>query len=304
MQKNTFTVNAQIKMRLDLFLVETLGKSRSFCVKSIKNGVILVNKKIEKKPGHLVFAGDTVSILELKEKSDSNIVFLKPKIVFENNDFLVVDKPAGMLVHKTAKNEKNTLVDYLLKNFSFAKNFEDRAGIVHRLDKDTSGLLIVAKTIKTKEELQKLFKERRIKKTYLALVFGAPKHKEGIIDAPLSRGAEKSVKMSIVANGSGKESLTNFRIKKRFKDFSLLEVEIKTGRTHQIRVHLAAINCPVVGESLYAKRKKQRESQKLGLSRQFLHAFKLEFTLNKQKFKFESKLPEDLSVFLEKLNEI
>ena len=201
-----------------------------------------------------------------------------PKVIYEDDNFLALYKPSGLLVHKFSKNEENTLVDWLLKNYPQIKNVGDqpeiRPGIVHRLDKDTSGIMLVAKNQKMFERLKNMFKNHEIKKTYLALVWGALKNKIGTITLPIGL-KNNSIKRTIYSQKLKKEAITYYRVLKEIKDqngniYSLLEIEPQTGRTHQIRVHLKSIGHPVCGDKLYGKKND-------GFQRLMLHSLSIEF---------------------------
>jgi 23S rRNA pseudouridine1911/1915/1917 synthase len=214
-------------------------------------------------------------------------------IIYEDENILAVNKPAGFLVHPAREgiSKPPTLVDRLIKNYPEIKNVgEDqmRPGIVHRLDKDTSGILIIAKNQSAFEFLKKQFQERKIKKTYIALVKGRVKNKKGIIDSPVKRYAKT------------RDALTEYKVLKRFQNYTLLEVLPKTGRTHQIRIHLKTIKHPVVCDKLYTK----KPDCPFDLKRHFLHALSLELTLpNGSRIKLEAGLPEDLQLILNLLQE-
>ena len=224
------------------------------------------------------------------------------KIIYEDNDVLVIEKPAGLLVHPTHKQEKDTLIAWLLDNYPEIKNVGDdekRPGIVHRLDRDTSGLLAVAKNNESFQSLKKQFQEREIKKTYLALVVGHLKEKKGVITKTIGLSKKDYRKRSALLDIHSKPARTEYQVIKEFKDYSLLEVSPKTGRTHQIRVHLASIGYPIAGDKQY---KFKRQPCPENLTRQFLHAYRLQFQLlNGRIVKFKSELPEDLKEVIEKL---
>lgn len=219
------------------------------------------------------------------------------EIIFENEDFLVINKPAGILVHSTKYNEES-LVNWLIKHYpNIVDVGEDksRPGIVHRLDKDTSGLLIISKNQKTFDYFKKLFQEHRIKKGYYALVYGEFKNKKGIIDKPIGIVAS-SIKRSTAAKKMKelKEAITEYEVIKSFdfenEKLTLLRVFPKTGRTHQIRVHLASIGHPIVGDKIYGRKKEKM------LVRLFLHAYLLEFVSPEGSvLRLESDLPKDLT---------
>lgn len=235
----------------------------------------------------------------------------KPKIIAATADYLVVEKPAGLLTHETQAHEKNTLAGYLAKKYPALKKVGDdpavRPGIVHRLDKEASGLLVVARTAAMFDHLKKQFKNRAIEKEYLALCHGRVAKDEGEINFPIAR-SDRSDRMAAIPSTKygadtedGKEARTEFLVERRFVNFTLLRVIIHTGRMHQIRVHLLAYNHPLVGDPLYFQKKRpQRWDEKLG--RLFLHSAKLSFTdLSGERKTFASALPEPLQKFLDLL---
>ncbi len=230
--------------------------------------------------------------------SDSHPVHMK--VIFEDNDILLVDKPAGLLVHPVNKSQKNTLVEQILSYCPKIKDVGDnslRPGIVHRLDKDTSGLMIIAKNNSAFEYLKKQFQERKVVKKYLALVIGRVKDKKGTITKAISLSKKDHKKRSALLDSKSKRAWTEYKVLKRFKNYTLLEVNPKTGRTHQIRVHLASIGHPIAGDKQY---KFKRQPELVGLKRQFLHAAYLKFRLPDGKVKaFKSELPDDLKDALE-----
>ncbi len=232
----------------------------------------------------------------------------QPKIIYESKKFIVVDKPAGLLVHPTAISGDPTLVDWVLKKYpeikSVGDNPEIRPGIVHRLDKDTSGVILIARNQNYFEYLKKLFQTRLMKKTYLALVYGKLEPKTGTIEKPIAIKSG-TVKRTVWMKKSkdAKEAITEYEVLKYFKAardlpyFSFLKAVPKTGRTHQIRIHLASIGHPIVGDSLYGKKENP-----FGLKRQFLHAESLEFnTAEGRRIKIEAELPEELKSVISKL---
>jgi 23S rRNA pseudouridine1911/1915/1917 synthase len=232
-----------------------------------------------------------------------------PQVLYEDEFLLVLNKPAGWVVNRSQTVKKETLQDWLERNFQFSIfNFQNcRSGIVHRLDKDTSGVLVVAKTPEVFENLQKQFKERRVGKRYLVLVHGNVQPPEGIIRAPIARSPFDRKKFGIFLGG--REAETEYRLISKFKipksekeEFSLLEVEPKTGRTHQIRVHLKYLGYPVVADEFYAGRKTCR-ADKRWCPRQFLHAYELSFIHPEtgKKVKFSAPLPWQLKKVLEYL---
>jgi len=298
-----------LNIRIDKFLVRNFfsNSPRMEIIRHIKNGFILINKKIVKPSYHLK-AGDLVEIKIVKTpqkiQPNKNIVI---EIIFQNNNFLVINKPAGLSVHPLNFSDNATLVSGLLAQFPEIKNIGDkstgaklRPGIVHRLDKDTSGVMIVAKNQKTFTALKKMFQQRKIEKKYLAWVYGQVSPREGLIEKALSRS--KNYKKQVVAKENSihksRTAITYYKIREIASDFSLLEVFPKTGRTHQIRIHLASIGHPVVGDKLYKAPKKLR---KILAERQLLHAAKISFSLKDKNFEFQAPIPSDFSYFLKGL---
>jgi len=212
-------------------------------------------------------------------------------IIYEDDDVAVINKPAGILVHPV-KDEKNTLLDFLKIKYPNAQ-------LVHRLDKDTSGLMVIAKNEKSYEWLKSQFLNRQIKKKYLALVHGILKDKKGIIAKSISKSRKRGGSQTIAPIGKRREAITRYEVIKEFPDYSLLEVSPETGRTHQIRVHLASIGHPIAGDEKY---KFKRQLKLKGLNHQFLHASYLQFKLPDDNIKeFKSNLPEELNKILENL---
>jgi len=229
---------------------------------------------------------------------------MKISIVYEDENLLILNKPAGLITHpKNISDTQDSVTSWLIEKYPELENVGEpfiasgsevlRAGVVHRLDKDTSGLLIVAKNDGTFFYLKNLFQERTIKKHYLALVNGRPKDLRGVISAPLGRiGLKRTTKIIGDKLIDKKEAVTEYQTVKNYKDYTLLEVIPKTGRTHQIRVHLNSIGTPVAGDPIYGFKK---SSPPPGLNRLFLHAYKLEFvTPDGKKLTLETDLPEDL----------
>ena len=244
---------------------------------------------------------------------------IKPEIIYEDEDIIVVNKPAGLLVHPLTPGQNNTLVNGLLAYYPPLKNVGEnplgpgRPGIVHRLDRDTSGLMVVAKNNQALEELKTQFQERKVEKHYWALVVGKVKDKKGIITKAISRSKKDRRKRTVLFGEKSKSAWTEYRVIRYMKsdfpqacgksDFShtytLLDVFPKTGRTHQIRVHLASIGHPIAGDKQY---KFKRQSAPKNLKRQFLHAFSLKFQLpNGKMIEFKSPLPKDLKETLKDL---
>ncbi|OGV89956.1 hypothetical protein A2Z41_02910 [Microgenomates group bacterium RBG_19FT_COMBO_39_10] len=230
------------------------------------------------------------------------ITSLSPKIIFEDKIILVIDKPAGMVVNRAETTKEKTIQDWVGDYLKIkGRGVGDRAGIVHRLDKETSGLLLIAKTPKAFKNLQKQFKERKVEKCYLALVHGKIEPKEGVIEVPVSRSPYNRQKFGVFLGG--RPAKTGYKVKKYYSDYSLLELFPKTGRTHQIRVHLKHLGHSVVADEKYAGRKIARKDRQW-CSRQFLHAYYLNFIHpdTGRIIEFNSPLPKDLKRVLNSLN--
>ncbi|MBO8125938.1 MAG: RluA family pseudouridine synthase [Firmicutes bacterium] len=256
--------------RLDKYLAQLPEvPSRSYAEKAISEGLITVNGE-QVKRSYKVCAGDRISVVLPPPKEIS----LEPepiplKVLYEDADLIIVDKPRGMVVHPAAGHESRTLVNALLYHADDLSGIggELRPGIVHRLDKDTTGLLVAAKNDFTHLALSKALKAREIHRWYLALVHGRPKAEEGSIEAPVGRHPVNRKKMAVTAGG--RPAFTRYRVLETYGEYSLLQLKLKTGRTHQIRVHLAYIGLPVVADPVYGK------GGELGLAGQALHAFRL-----------------------------
>jgi len=226
-------------------------------------------------------------------------------IVYEDENLLVINKPAGLVAHpKLINDTQESVTSWFSKKYPKSINVGDdplRPGLVHRLDKYTSGLLILAKTQKDFEFIKNLFKKRDINKKYFTLVYGVPKDKEGIIDLPLGKiGIKQTTRITGKKDLEEKEALTAWKIKKAWNDFSLLEVSPKTGRTHQIRIHLNSIGHPIVGDLIYGNKK--NKNSELKLNRLFLHAYSLEFqSPSGRMLRVDADLPEELSDFIAKI---
>ncbi len=305
----TFQIETDEGLRLDHWLAKKFPEeSRSFWQKKIKNNEILVNSK-KAKPHYTLRIGDEVS-LKLKESNPQltgeNIPL---SIIFEDENYAIIDKPAGLVVHPGSGNKDHTLVHALIHHFGkelSSSGGSERPGIVHRLDKDTSGLLIIAKNNKTHRALSKQFEEKTIEKTYIALVEGHLTPKQGSIEAPLNRNRHQRQKISISTRKGSRYALTHYCVQKHFREplpCSLVQVKIETGRTHQIRVHFAGIDHAVLGDTTYGRPKINNPLQELGLNRQFLHAAELSFIspTTKKSVHYKSPLPKDLADFLKNL---
>lgn len=280
-----------VNLRLDKVISEKAKDySRVAIQRLIEEGNILVNGK-KAKPSYKLQKADKIFFEkpELKEaKIEAEDIPLE--IVYEDEDILVVNKQKGLVVHPGNGNSKGTLVNAIMaycKDSLSGIGGEARPGIVHRIDKDTSGLLIVAKNDKAHINISNQIKNHEVKKTYIALVRGTIKENEATINMPISRSTKDRTKMAV--NKNGKNAITHFKVLERFKDYTLLKVNIETGRTHQIRVHLAEIGYPIVGDYVYSNGKNT-----FGVKGQMLHSYQLEFkhpTSNKN-MKLEASLPD------------
>ncbi|MHB8114527.1 MAG: RluA family pseudouridine synthase [Bellilinea sp.] len=289
-------------VRLDKALVARMPDfSRSRLQALIKDGRVTVGEIVVGKAGHQVEAGQQVRV----EVPPSVPTTLQPEsipldVVFENDDLMVINKPAGMVVHPSVGHASGTLVHAALAHAPDLEGVggEQRPGIVHRLDKDTSGLILIAKNDATHRWLQDQFRLRSVKKIYLALVDGLPPTPEGRIEAAIARDPSHRKRMAIVSNDRGRESVTEYQTLETFPAHTLLEAHPLTGRTHQIRLHLAFLGTPIVGDLVYGHRKST-----LPLERHFLHAARLTIQLPGEKAArtFEAPLPPELSRVLEDL---
>ena len=280
-------------MRLDEYVKNKFDVSRSKAQKLNADNLVLVNKE-HKNNSYIVEENDIVELIKNKEYIPSKFKSenIPLDIVYEDKDLVIINKPSGMVVHPASGNYENTLVNALIYRY----NLDDtnvRSGIAHRIDKDTSGLVIVAKNDKTLELLTDMFKNKEIKKTYVAIVDGVINNKSGTINAPITRDVKDRKKMMV--GKDGKNSITHFYVIKTFKNNTYISLNLETGRTHQIRVHMAYIGHPVTNDKVYGK-----ENTSFG---QYLHASKLEFIhpITKKEIIVEAPLPEE---FIEKLKEL
>ena len=290
--------------RLDTFVARQAGISRNRAQGLILEGAVTVGGEQVGK-NHRLRPGEWVEITIPEPLPPQPIPQDIPiDILYEDKDLVVVNKPAGMVVHPAAGHEDGTLVNallYAIKDLSGIGGVL-RPGIVHRLDRYTSGLMVVAKNDSSHTRLQDLIRERELKRVYLALVHGLPSTRLGTIDAPVGRDPGDRKKMAVTAD-AGRPAMTNFKVVEYFPSASLLEVELVTGRTHQIRVHLSYIGHAVVGDAEYGRRGElERE---LGLERQFLHAYKISFPHPEsgEVIFLEQPLPHDLQSALELMRE-
>lgn len=303
-QNKTFSFqpeDLELSVRLDKVLAARFEEfSRTQIQQLIKDEDVLVNDK-PSKPSYKLEPGDTVWIkLPLPDEEYEIIPEDIPlDVLFEDEHIAVINKPAGMVVHPGHGNTEGTLVHALMARYDSLPFLEDdpaRAGIVHRLDKDTSGVLVVALNDASRDDLLAQFKDRTIEKHYLALTDGHPPNDRGIIDAPIGRDPKQRKRMAVLREG--RDAVTEFSVRTLYKDHALLDVHPVTGRTHQIRVHLAFINCPVVGDTVYGYRK-----QRINMKRLFLHAYRitLDHPATGERLTVEAPLPVGLQDILYKL---
>jgi len=300
----SFRYEGETPGRLDKFLVERLPVfSRARLQGLIENGLLLVNGLPAKKNGQPLEAGMLVEVRIPSPVSTGLVAEDIPlEIVFENDDLLVVNKPAGMVVHPAAGHPSGTLVNAVL---GYDPEFgeiggEERPGVVHRLDKETSGLILMAKNDAAIHWLQDQFRLRKVEKTYLALVDGHPPTPTGRVEAPIGRDPGHRRQMAILSPGKGREAVSEYKTLETFKSHTLLEFHPLTGRTHQIRLHCAFLDCPIVGDKVYGRR-----SQLIELDRHFLHAARLKIILpgeTKPRL-FEAPLPDELQTVLTDLRD-
>ena len=298
-------------LRLDAFLASQIeGWSRARLQKLIENEDVLVNDK-PAKSSYKLREGDTLEI-ELTAPPTTHFIpeNIPIDIVYEDDTLVVVNKPAGLVVHPAAGSPSGTLANALAYHFQQLPDRGVRPGIVHRLDRDTSGLLVVAKTEAALENLSDQFRDRAVFKSYVALVHGRVASNSGKIDQPLARDRSNRTRMAVVRGG--RNALTLYRVRRSFDRFTLLDVELKTGRTHQIRVHLAWLKHPVVGDETYGGGRDntiqdpQLRARVRNLKRHFLHAEKLAFTHPKtgERVEFESPVPDELTALLDEVSTV
>lgn len=292
----------QVGKRLDLFVISVIKDlSRMNAKRLIEDGNVQVNSK-NSKVSYKVQNGDIIEIhIPEAKQLDLKAQEIPIEVVYEDSDIIVVNKPKGLVVHPANGNWDGTLVNAIMaicKDSLSGIGGEVRPGIVHRLDKDTSGLLIIAKNDKAHINMSNEIKNRKVKKVYIALVRGIVAENEATINMPIGRSNKDRKKMAVVKNG--KEAITHFKVIKRFDKYTLLEVKIDTGRTHQIRVHLSEIGHPVVGDEIYSNGKNE-----FGVHGQLLHAKSLDFKhpITGKDMHLEAELPEEFKNVLKKLEE-
>jgi 23S rRNA pseudouridine1911/1915/1917 synthase len=300
------------RIRLDQFLLGRIpGESRSQIQNWIRKGYLLVNGA-KTKTGYLTKPDDRISIrIPHTPENYPHPEEIPLDVLYEDSELAVIDKPAGLVCHIGAGVRSGTLVNALLYHLGPLDTGDPiRPGIVHRLDKLTSGVMVIAKNIRSHRALSLQFKNRQVRKEYLALVYGHPRADRGTIDMPIGRDPHNRIKISTRAR-RGRAAVTHYVIENRYGPFSLLRIRIETGRTHQIRVHLAYAGYPVVGDVLYGGKRNANLPARLGpvvkeLRRPFLHSHRLEFThpLSGKRMTVTAPLPDNLKHFLETIGEV
>lgn len=286
-------------VRIDKYITDRTEYSRNLVLNLLKQGSILVNEK-KVKPSYKVRVGDKITIEDVKINNEEITPWDYPlDIVYEDDDIIIVNKPSGMVVHPGAGNHEHTLVNALKSHTDKLSDINgvERLGIVHRIDKDTSGLIIVAKTNKAHEILGEYFKNHSIKREYIALLCGVLPHDTATIEAPIGRDEKNRLRMTVTPNNS-KRAVTHLTVLKRYKEYTLVKARLETGRTHQIRVHTKYIGYPVYNDPVYANKSE-------GDFGQFLHSYSMEFIhpITKEKMYFKREVPKYFQDFLYKLDE-
>ena len=282
--------------RLDKDLTKVLDMSRSKVQKIIKDGGVTLKGKTLSS-NYLVSIGDELDVnLVEEERKEITPLDIDIDIPYEDDYLLIVNKPSGLVVHPAPGHHEDTLVNALSKKFKLSDIDSLRPGIVHRIDKDTSGLMLVAKDNKTHEALSLMIKDHKVERTYYALVEGVINHDTGTIDAPIGRDDKNRQKM-MVTDKNSKEAITNFKVLERFNNRTLVECKLETGRTHQIRVHFNYINHPVVGDPIYGRK---NIVTSFG---QYLHSKSIRFIhpITKKEIFIDSELPREFNSLLEEL---
>ena len=301
---NIFVATEEV--RLDAFISANTSLSRSRAVELITNGFVSVNN-IQQSKKYKLKIGDKISVLippdEEIEAKPENIPL---DVYFEDDDIIVINKPQGMVVHPAPGNPCGTLVNALLfhcKDSLSGINGKLRPGIVHRIDKDTSGLLIVAKNDKSHIKLAEMFHDHSFVRKYEAIVYGTPKDEQGTVNWAIGRSQKDRKKMAFYEPNSpnAKNAITHYRVIERFRKHARVELTLETGRTHQIRVHMLSLSCPVLGDPLYAS---GRDS--MGLNGQCLHAKFIEFShpITGELLSFEAPLPQSFTEAITKVNKL
>ena len=302
MQEYTLEFGGPDQQRLDHFLARSLPQfSRSRLQGLIRGGFVWIGGIAAVKAGQMLEPGAHVSVkVPAPEPTGLLAEAIALDVIYEDDDVLIVNKPAGMVVHPGAGHQRGTLVNAALAHDGTMVGVggEERPGVVHRLDKDTSGLIALAKNDSSLHRLQEQFQAREVRKTYLALVDGRPPTASGMIQAPIGRDPAHRKQMSILRQGKGRDAVTEYSTRESFDQHALLELHPITGRTHQIRLHCAFLGCPVVGDRIYGRRRTS-----IPMERHFLHAWKLELVLPSasKRREFVAPLPDDLEYILSSL---
>jgi 23S rRNA pseudouridine1911/1915/1917 synthase len=290
MSKKFKITGALAGQRLDVALAKLSGQSRSFWQDRIKSGLVRMGGQ-EIKASYITEGGETLSIDEPMNQPVEMVPKAIP-VIYKDEDIIVIDKPAGVVVHPTRPGEASVVAAF---RDEVTDIDEERPGIVHRLDKDTSGVMVLARNPAAKKMLQEQFAGREVAKTYLVLVQGTPRAAEAVVKLPIGRSSSRPTSRTV--KKEGKEATTRYKLIERFSGYSLIEAHPETGRTHQIRVHFRHIGHPVAGDVVYGDRRRPR-----GLGRQFLHATSLTFKMPSGVQKtFTSPIPPDLQAFLDQL---
>jgi len=284
--------------RLDTFIADHSDISRSFAERLITEGMVKVNGGIKQKK-YKVKKSDHVYIMIPKEEvPDLTPVKMDINIIYESDQYVVIDKPAGITVHPAPGHADDTIVNAMLAEFEISDENDLRPGIVHRLDKDTSGIMLVAKNRDAREKLSAVFANREIDKRYLAVCWGKPKVNHFIINEPIGRHRKDRKKMCV--REDGREAKSEIAVLKQSDRAFLAEIRIYTGRTHQIRVHMSHAGFPLAGDEVYGN----RQSISLPISRQALHSYKLSFTdpFSQETAAYETEMPPDMKELIKRLN--
>ncbi|MDP3296423.1 MAG: RluA family pseudouridine synthase [Thermodesulfovibrionia bacterium] len=308
MKKTTYIVSHEVKIeRLDTFIPLKSGLSRSHVQKLIKQGLVIVNSRIEK-VSYKVKNGDRIE-LTIPDEPESPLVpeDIPLDVIYEDEHIIIINKPPKMIVHPAAGHKSGTLINALIYRCGKLASIGAplRPGIVHRLDKDTSGIIVIAKDDAAYLNLCKQFEERKVEKHYLALLYGTLKKDKEEINTPIGRAIADRKKMSTKTR-KGKEAVTQFEVIKRFKSATMVKIKIITGRTHQIRVHFAASGHSVLGDKIYGKKTNIKFAQKtINFSRQMLHAQSLKFKhpIDGRPLEFTTPIPKDIETAIKELNE-
>ncbi len=304
-ERLTVSVPAGAGRRVDRVVADASGLSRSYVQRLIEEGRLTASGKQVK--SNTVLEPGAALELDLPDRPAPTVQAedIALNVVYQDADVLIIDKPSGLVTHPSPGRSSGTLVNALLARAPASEYGgvagSDRPGIVHRLDRDTSGLIVVARNDRAQQALMAQLKARRVKKTYLALVQGAPVAEVGRIEAPIGRDPRHFSRMAVLQ--TGRPAVTGYRVRERLPGWCLLEVDLLTGRTHQIRVHLASIGHPIAGDPVYASGAARRGPD--GLTRLFLHSWRIEFAAvaGERLIRAEAPLPEDLARVLARLRE-